>query len=405
MRRTANVLPLLVAAVIFLAPLNLFLKWGELNAYVGGIFTDYLVQKLWLSEIPLLLALFLWLPKKIIQEKRKIIPFFKKNKIWLSLFILLVIRQFFSPLPMVSFWYLAKAIELSLFIWLLRTNRSIFNHPLLRRAILLALLLQIGVASLQFARQKSLFDYFVLGETQLTGSINIARVNFKSGEMILPYGTTAHPNILAGIVAIFSLSWLHLQAKFKKQFGWWELMVVGLSSWVLFLTQSFTAILAFSLFLFLQSFPKLKKIGYYLASNLLVLIPLLIFLIPAQLQTESLFRRNFLNSQTITVIAHQPFIGIGANMFTTTLKAPFSNAGELIRFIQPTHNVPLLFFAETGLLGLVLIYLLIKKYLLKIDPAWLVLLAVLLSLDHYLVTQWVGGILLVLILSSNEAQK
>ncbi|OGJ38353.1 MAG: hypothetical protein A2383_03790 [Candidatus Pacebacteria bacterium RIFOXYB1_FULL_39_46] len=405
MKRIPNVLSLLIYAAIFLAPLNLFLKWGELNAYVGGIFTDYLVQKFWLSEIPLLLALFLWLPKKIIQEKTKIIDFLKKNKFLLFFFSLLIVRQFFTPLPTVSFLYLAKVVELGLFVWLLRANQSIINRPLFRHVILLALSLQIAVASLQFFRQKSLFDYIVLGETQLTGAINIARVNFKSGEMILPYGTTAHPNILAGVIAIFSLIWLQLQAKFKKQFGWWELIIIALSSWALFLTQSFTAIIGFSLFLGLQSFPKLKKIGYYLASNLLILIPLLIFLVPAQLQTESLFRRNFLNSQTIAVITQQPLTGVGVGMFTTTLKTPVFNANELIRFIQPTHNAPLLFIAETGLLGLLIIYLLIKKQTLKIDPAWWLLLAVILSLDHYLVTQWIGGVLLVLILSSNETSK
>jgi len=405
MKRTPNALLLLIATAIFLAPLNLFLKWGELNAYVGGIFTDYLVQKLWLSEIPLLIALLLWLPKKIIQEKSKIISFLKKNKILLFLLSLLIIRQFFTPLPIVSFWYLATIIELSLLIWLLRTNQSIINHPLLRQVILLALLLQAGIASLQFFRQKALFDYAVLGETQLTGAINIANTNFKFGKVILPYGTTAHPNILAGFTVIFSLSWLQLQANFKKQFGWLELLIVSLSSWVLFLTQSLTAIFAFSLFAILQSFPKFQRFGHYLASNLLLLLPLFIFLIPSQWQTESLFRRNFLNVQTLAVIAEQPITGVGLNMFTTTLKPPITNSNELIRFIQPTHNVPLLLIAETGLLGLWLIGLLSKKYLLDIEPAWLVLLAVLFSLDHYLITQWVGGIMLALIFTINLTKK
>jgi hypothetical protein len=344
-------------------------------------------------------------PKKIVQEKTKIIPFLKKNKIWLFLLCLLITRQFFTPLPMVSLWYLAKAIQLGLLVWLLSASRSIINHPLLRQVILLALLLQIGVASLQFFRQSALFNYAVLGETQLTGTINIARADFKAGEMILPYGTTAHPNILAGVVLILNLSWLQLQVKFKKHLGWLELTVVGLTSWVLFLSQSFTAILAFSLFLTVQSFPQLKKFSYQLASNLVLLLPLLIFLIPAQLQTESIFRRNFLNSQTLTVITGQPLAGVGLSMFATTLKTPFANAGELIRFIQPTHNVPLLLLAETGLLGGVSMYLLAKKYLLKTDPAWLVLLAVLVSLDHYLVTQWVGGVLLVLIFSLNQTRE
>jgi O-antigen ligase len=131
-----------------------------------------------------------------------------------------------------------------------------------------------------------------------------------------------------------------------------------------------------------------------------VLLPLFIFLIPATLQTESLFRRNFLNSQAFAISQEQPIAGVGLGLFTTTLKTPSAHFGELVRFVQPAHNVPLLLLAETGIVGLLLVFLTIKKYFWPIDAPWLVLLSVLLSLDHYLVTQWAGGVLLALILAT-----
>ncbi|HEX9817556.1 MAG TPA: O-antigen ligase family protein [Patescibacteria group bacterium] len=383
-----------------MSPLNLFLKWGEINAYVGGIFSDYLLQKLWLSEIPLLLAIILWLPKKIIREKGKIILFLKKNKAWFSLLIFFIARQFFTPLPIISIWYLLKTIELGLFIWCIKDNWQAINQPLLSQVLLLSLLLQITVGLLQFHRQQALFPYMILGETQLAGTINIARANFKIGEVILPYGTTAHPNILTGTIMVTTFIWLELRTRVKKTLGWLELIVFSLSCWLIFLTQSMTAFLAMSLFLSLQIFPKLKVFGSYLASNLLVLLPLFIFLIPATLQTESLFRRNFLNSQAFAISQEQPIAGVGLGLFTTTLKTPSAHFGELVRFVQPAHNVPLLLLAETGIVGLLLVFLTIKKYFWPIDAPWLVLLSVLLSLDHYLVTQWAGGVLLALILAT-----
>ncbi len=390
----------MLASAIFLAPLNLFIKWGESHAYVGGIFSDYLVNKLWLAEIPVLLIAVWWLPKKIIANRQKIIQFAKKYW-WLFLGLLIfVARQFFSILPTASWWYLLKVIELLIFAACLKEILPKVDRRLIEYVLLITVIFQFGVGLLQFINQQPLFDYHILGETQFTGSINVAKASFTDGETSLAYGTTAHPNILAGVVTILGLLWLEIRLLANKKPQWLELVVVAIIAVTLFITQSYSALLATSLFLLIKTFPSVAKQPKPLAWSIGLLIPLLLIFLTTQTNDQSIFRRAFLNAHAVSLVAEQPLFGTGLNNFTTTLDQV--THPELVRFIQPAHNVFLLILAETGLLGLLLIWQALRAGRLIIPTAWLVLLITLLSLDHYLVTQWVGGVLLALAVIINH---
>lgn len=392
-------LSLLVAAAIFLAPLNLFFKWHETEAYVGGIFTDYLVQKLWLGEIPVLLTIIIWLVGKIRGEQKKIQPFLKKNAAWLILLLFLGARQFFSTAPIVSLWFFTKLLEWLLFGWCLIDVWPNLRHRLIQTALLLTIVFQGFITTAQFIHQQPLFDYQVLGETRFAGAINVARAEFKTGEKILPYGTTAHPNILAGVMVLAGAWWLTQRAISQKKLGWLELGIVALVSWSIFLTQSTSALISWTLFLLWQEWSWLQARGTNIALGLLILTPAVLLFAPTTWQTESFFRRNLLNAHAVTEFFKQPLIGVGLNQFTGTMANLTGQASDqFIRFIQPAHHVPLLWLAETGLLGLVLIWSLFKKINWTKPTPWLLTLTPLLSLDHYLLTQWVGGLLLTIII-------
>jgi hypothetical protein len=289
-------------------------------------------------------------------------------------------------------------LELTLFFWCLRDVRSVINAKLVSWAVLAALLFQSSLALVQFSRQQPLFEYSVLGETQFTGAINIARVDFREGERVLPYGTTAHPNILAGVVVILTIIWL--RSRSSKQLTWKELVLVALVNVVLFLTQSYTAIMAFILFLLLESFPFLKKYTIPLAITFLIITPVSLLLVPTNWLGESLSRRLFLNSAAATTLVHQPLVGTGLGMFTNTVNFSRQTFSELIRFIQPAHNVILLWLTETGVVGLALAALLLKKLSRLVRWEWLLILAPIISFDHYLLTQWAGQALCLLLLFS-----
>ena len=390
-------LTLLAAAAFFLAPINLFVKWGEIYAYVGGIFSDYLIQKLWIGELPVLLLLILWLPKKIYSQRQKILPFLKKNILLVVAVFILLARQFFTPLPIISLWYAIKVLELVLFGWCLIDIWPKISRRLMEYVLLLTVLFQAGVATLQFLRQQSLFPYRILGETQLAGSINIAQAAFAKGQTILAYGTTAHPNILAGVVVVFGLLWLKLRLTRRRFVGWQELSVIGIIGAVLFITQSYSAILALIGFLIIRSFPWLQSQARKIGWGVVLLAPLLLLALATQFTDESIFRRAFLNAHAVSVFLQQPLAGVGLGLFTTQLNN--TPAQELIRFIQPVHNGLLLLLTEAGILGGIVGLLGWQRFKRRLPTEWLWLLAVLLSFDHYLVTQWVGGVMLVLVIS------
>ena len=391
---------LALAAALFLAPINLFFKWGESQAYVGGIFTDYLVQKLWLAEIPVLLIIALWFTKIIQRERLKIPSFFKKNALWLVVLLSLAVRQYFSPLPATSWWYFTKLIELILFGLALTHFWPRLHMSLVRYALLITIVFQAGIATLQFVRQQPLFEYQVLGETQLTATLNIARAQFKTGQMILPYCTTAHPNILAGVVVIFGALWFQLRSNRQYKLPWQDLLTIGIISWVVFLTQSVSALLALLLFLFSQYFSQFKKYFLTLAISLIIAAPIVLMFLSEQWQTESTLRRVFLNAHATSVIFQQPVFGTGLGLFTSTLAHITSNNfSQFIRFIQPVHHIVLLWLAETGLLGITFLWLGVSKLKFSNNFDWLLILAPLISLDHYLLTQWVGGVMMVLLIN------
>src|SRR5579859_6736082 len=99
----------LLATTIFLIPSNLFLKFGVNTSYVHGLLVDYLLPKLYASDLPILLLLVLW-AKEIWQKKKW--PKLKKPSvetvILVCCIVLLFGRQFFTAKPIAAIWFFAK---------------------------------------------------------------------------------------------------------------------------------------------------------------------------------------------------------------------------------------------------------------------------------------------------------
>ena len=104
---------------------------------------------------------------------------------------------------------------------------------------------------------------------------------------------------------------------------------------------------------------------------------------------DSINRRNYLNEAAFEIFKNKQLWGTGINNFTVFLE-DFSQSRELIRFVQPVHNLALLILSEGGLLLAALLYLIRDQH--KTVNFWqktLILLAIA-SLDHYLLTQVAG---------------
>ncbi len=381
---------LLFFFILLTFSLNLFYKLSLNGAYVQGLLVDYLIPKIYLTEFFLIPFLLLNL-----KQLGKI----KLPTIFCFLSLLFLIRQLLSGSALAAFTQLIHLTEVLLFFRVIKNN-ALFKSKLGQKFTFAALLSTVAFQSLlaiyQFIFQKSLLAYQFFGETNLHDLANISRAQFSFGEKILPYGSTAHPNILAGIVTVLSILLLQKSQNNK----WLQLVLLANALLVIFITQSLSALLTLGLFgfyLFLERI-KNKKILLALAYYffLLFLPYLLSKMISTPMSSDSIQRRVNLNQAALEMFKENTFLGVGINNFTLVVEkysGEISNR-EIVRFVQPVHNLLFLMLAEGGLLLLTLVWLLIREF--KIDKFYqktLVLLA-LASLDHYLLSQFSGMSLL-----------
>lgn len=365
---------------------------------------DYLIPKVYIFDCFLLIKLIIFLSNK------KNYQIFKKNKIKLKK-IDTIILIFLS----IFFINLLLQLNLNLIIFCLRIILIIFfifspyldqkKQKLVYKALSLSIIWQSFLAYFQFIKQTPLAPYYIFGETNLRHFAAISRAQFLTIEKILPYGSTAHPNILAGIIGIFSILLID-----KKQNNKLLVILLLLNAFAICLiTQSLSAFLTLCLFLI---YLLIKKINWQKKINLIVfsffiLSPLLIKKLDANLLKThlSISRRAILNEAAWKMFLDKTFFGVGANNFVKELEN-YSHHQETVRFVQPAHHLGLLLLSEGGLLFSSILLLLGIKFKKKINWSKLLILTPIASLDHYLITQALGlfTLFLFIFLTRNRGQ-
>ncbi|MGD9129895.1 MAG: O-antigen ligase family protein [Candidatus Woesebacteria bacterium] len=399
--------------IIFSAPLNLFFKLNETAAYVHGLLIDYLIPKIYLVDIFIICFLIVYLIKLLI-NKTNLISFSKKtftpNKYYLLFFSILtifIIRQAFTKNIIASTYFLLRLIEIVSFSCILIKEKKELNKNLIFFAVIITLLFQSSLAIYQFHQQRSLFRYQILGETKLSNYYGISKGSFNGEEKILPYATTAHPNVLGGFLLIYiMIAFSCLKNNQDRRAILWTMTLIP-SLYILYLSQSISATLTFILFLIsivtttlIRKFKlqKLKKtiLKYLLNPATFVLIlsimPFLVYQL-AKKNTDNLSftRRDYLNQAAWQIFLDKAWWGTGLNNFTLHLENYLPRQAK--NFIQPVHHLGLLILSETGLLGIILIFSSIQLIKIKNKNKYLNKLLILLpiiGLDHYLITQTVG---------------
>lgn len=386
-KNTLDVIRLLLFFFIILTfSLNLFYKISLDGAYVHGLLVDYLIPKVYLAEfflIPFLLLSLVQLGK------------IKLPTSFCFLVLLFLLRQLLSDSALAAFTHLLHLIEFFLFFKVISRDalfKSKLGQKFTNAALLTTIIFQSFLAFYQFIFQKSLLAYQFLGETNLRDLANISRAQFSFGEKILPYGSTAHPNILAGIVIILSI----LLIRKASTVLWLRFLLIANALLIVFLTQSFSALITlilFGVYLLLEKVKDKKTIIVLIYYFFLLFLPYLLSkLIETSFENDSIERRVYLNQAALEMFKENTFFGVGINNFTLNLEKYSTqiNSREVVRFVQPVHNLLFLFLAEGGLLLLMLMWLMIRQ--LKIDKFYqksLIILA-LASLDHYLFSQFSG---------------
>lgn len=402
-----------MAVLIFVTPANLFYKFAENSAYSQGLLIDYLIPKIYLSDV-LILALILLIGTKQLSNLQinKILPKWRWS---LILFALLFLRQLFTPHPITAILLVVRSIVFFILVIQLKKKLGKISRST-RRILILAIIgtmvFQALLGAYQFYYQKPLTKYQFLGESNLVQPTGIAYFITSSGaHRILAYGTTSHPNILAGVMVIYL--WLVLELLSTKNClnnkaqSLIKITAVLTTLAILIMTRSWTGWLTL-LLIGLTKFIKLFKIKSFpvlkfpiLRSGLLTLffaiIPITIWILNIIIANNfSLSRRNWLNQEAVRMFLSRPIFGVGIGQFVTKLPA---TGQSLIgpAFNQPVHHTGFLIIAETGLLGIAFFtsiwQTLDQNQQIKLTNVSLLLIFIA-SLDHYLLTSQTGWLLL-----------
>lgn len=391
----------LVAGIIFLIPTNLFFKTAASTAYVHGLLVDYLLPKLYPSDILVIILLLLWLTEVPFKEWwLRLKTTSGTGLLFFGATAALGLRQLAAPYPLAAMWFWLVLVECVVLGLFLLHHQSLFKQKLLSLAVILAIVFQAAIGLYQFFTQRSLWGYWLLGEPNLSRMIGVAKFEIGGAILTAPYGTTAHPNVLAGCLAVLYLLLifnLHRPLLQKKR---WPLAVLGaVVIFILYTTQSWSAAATLALG---GAFIWLRYTWLLIGGSvgLFVAMPVLLQVASSWSSSTSIVRRVWLNSAAIKVLAQHPLRGSGLNNFTAVLETASSNP-EVVRFVQPVHHVGLLWAAETGVLGLLWIAALVAALVKRLTRNDWTLLAIKVAIilpiaaaDHYLLSLHAGLMLL-----------
>ncbi len=373
------------AIFLFLLPSNLAFHWCTSSALVLGIYRDYLIPTIFVTDF-LIITLFL-------------LSFFSKTKICLPkktiFFVFLLIFFVFISQNKISASYKAlKVFECFLLFYWLKSKKV--SQQKIIRILFWTACFQAGLAVFQWLKQSSVLSYLPFGEQPFNSfTPNIKKIVLPNGKLrITPLGTFPHSNVLAGFLVLV------LTMNLKSLNKIWQIFFYLLISSALILSFSLPTIFLFSLIIILILFKNKQK----LLLSSLFLYSFVFGLIFNQDIISSLNRRLPLIKSAFLMIKDNFIVGVGLNNFL--VKLPKYISGSQVYFFQPVHNLFLLLLAETGIIGLLIFLFWILKSLrflkkgFKKNSLFILLLVewfLLAQFDHYFYTTQQGLLITVIV--------
>lgn len=416
-----NLTKRLLQILVFLIPTNLSYHWILESSYINGRLIDYLIPSLYLQDIVLVLLLGAIVYNKLINvDKSDFIQLFKSVlrsstlQIFFIFIIYLLVVSAFTPSAISAFLIIFRASLLYLCgNWIIKTYSKQDFLSLIIPPLIVGIISQSIIGLSQYINQSSVFGYLLLGEPDLSSAL-IAKTQFRGFLEVAPYGTTPHPNILAGFIVtamiiIFNRTPLLGQKFCKKAIS---IIVIGFSLAILTIIQSISALsglisvvvmLKISKIISIRKFKLLFLIIIVSSQILSVLFINTIYHLPKYADNRSITDRYELNSIAINSIVNNPPWGSGVNTIIRSL--PEYPLGKQTSFLlQPPHHVGLILLAEIGFIGMVMIIYLMYVWYKQANrhkpyfPVFLPLtaLTIISGLDHYPVTLPTGQYLLML---------
>ncbi len=394
--------------LIFLLPTQLAYHFWPNWAFVGGIRVDYLAPTIYLTDCILIIIFFLWFQEKL-TNKKKVKNFSFPTFVLVFLFSLVNILAAQNYQAALFKWI--KIYELIFFVYIVIDKKKLLQKELIFKPLALAVIFTSVLALIQFFLQKTVGGvFYFFGERSFSASTpGIAKAVYFGKELMRPYSSFPHPNVLAGFTTASTLFLLRIKGNRIIKFLLLTtalptvLLSASLGAWVALVI----ALILSAINLTRASF--LKKIYLYIFSAA-VLIGIFSPLISKEFVKEgnrlpdSILKRAYLNVAAGEMVSKEPFTGVGLNNFV--VKTPWTLADETILwYLQPVHNIFLLLFTETGMIGLfifvIFFWKLIKRSLeskvkTRLYATIFLLIIITGSFDHYWVTLQQSQLLLAL---------
>src|ERR1035437_9420168 len=396
-------------------------------SFVFGLRLDYLSPTVYITDLLILLIFVCYFAKikKIIAKTNK------KYLLAFGLFLLsMVVGVIGAKNPLAGFYGIIKFLEFSFLAFFVVNNFKAFNKQVLFILFLTGIVFESLLAIFQYFNQGSLGGvFYFLGERAFNaGTPGVANASINGQLFLRPYATFSHPNVLAGFLIV---AMLYLFIVFKNKI----ILSIGvlLGSLTLFLTLSRTAIflwIVYVIVLFGTSFVKKYKNGFSNMKFFAAGITIFVLIISAlfifkdsfilqrfsltKLSDESLVQRQQLTTQSFLMIQKNLVFGVGINNFFNNLTFPKGQTD--LSLVQPVHNIFLLVFSETGLIGFCFFIYIFYKALKKIisgiakkESKYILLLifsVIFLGFfDHYFLTIQQGQLLLSIIFGAALSYK
>ncbi|GIW62731.1 MAG: hypothetical protein KatS3mg090_0557 [Patescibacteria group bacterium] len=301
-----------------------------------------------------------------------------------------IVNTLFSvnPVTTVYKWIIIYLLIFYIYAVLLFKKEKLFNQRLMLITIVSMLVVQLFLAVFQFWYGRSFGSvFYYLGERSLsiTGS-DTALVYFYNQLRLRPYATFSHPNSMAGFFLVLLVFLLYRNK--TKEFPNLFLTFVAVLISVLLVLLSFSKSAIFIMFIVLFFYLiKTTDCWFCLLSRLIVLFVVSVIFILTPFLSNSIGERVVYFMDSLSIIKDHLWFGTGLGSYLKSLSYLFPQ--RPIAYLQPVHNIFLLFLSETGIFGLAVVFLefwLSKSAILRFVRKNLVFVLILVFLgflDHY----------------------
>lgn len=418
-------------AFLFLLPFQTI--WIYRAVTIQGAKWQYGTLGFYGTEILLWVGIFLFMIWYL--KKRKIfssdIEFsWTKDRLFLFSCLFFLLYSFAS-----IFWAIDQSLTLQYSLWLLEAVLlvSIFISGPFEPKKLVAWftaggVLQAMLGIYQFATQSTFaLDWFGMAVHPIFKSgVSVIEGGYI-GRWLRAYGAFPHPNMLGGYLAFVVITLLSVVSvrdydfENKKVILTLVLMILSAgvfvsfsrAAWlVLVVTLIFTA---FHVFFHQKAHPAEVVDSLVVTTALFIILAVVSYpLVGTRLSLASATEQKSINQRvsgfdtSVQLLEENVLFGTGAGNYTVDMIEKFDQPGW---FFQPVHNIFMLFLVEFGLVGAILLifagiaYNYFMFYRRQVDPddafyLSLIIFAVLIlgSFDHYLISSFVGLVLLAVVL-------